>query len=158
RDPRATRTQPLRQRALGNELEFKFTRQHLTLELPVLANVRGQDFFHLACGEQNSHSETIYASVVADNSQALHAAVAQRRDQIFWNAAQPEPARSDRHVVVKQAVKRGGGVRINFAHVDEIWITITRITWTNRRQIEIRSRRDCARFWLEGNRIGCRMI
>ena len=52
--------------------------------------------------------------------QALRAAVAQRRDQIFRNAAQPEPARSDRHVVVKQPGKRGGGVRINFAHVEEI--------------------------------------
>ena len=71
RDPRATRTQPLRERALGNELEFKFTRQHLTFELLVLANVRGQDFFYLPCGEQNSHSETIDASVVADNGQAL---------------------------------------------------------------------------------------
>src|SRR5438445_13886871 len=120
RDPRATRTQPLRERALGNELEFKFTRQHLTLELLVLANVRGQDFFHLPCGEQNSHSETIDASVVANNGQALHAVVAQRRDQIFRNAAQPEPARSDRHVVLKQAVKRGGGVRINFVHAEEI--------------------------------------
>ena len=120
RDPRATRTQPLRERPLGNKLEFKFTRQDLTLKLLVLANIRGHHLFHLTCGQQNSHSETIDASVVADNGQALHAAVVQGRDQIFRNAAQSEPARSDRHVVVKQAVKRGGGVRINFAHVDEI--------------------------------------
>ena len=70
--------------------------------------------------EQHSDTEVIDASVVADNGHVLHADLADRRDQIFRNAAQPEPAGGDRHVVMKQAVKRGGGVRINFAHVEEI--------------------------------------
>ncbi len=33
------------------------------------------------------------------------AAVAQRRDQIFRDAAEPESARGDGHVVVEQAVE-----------------------------------------------------
>ncbi len=118
RDARAARAQPLGQRALRDELEFEFARQHLALELLVLADVGGHDFFHLPRGEQNAHAEAIHARVVADDGEAFHAAVVQGGDEIFRDAAQPEPAGGDRHVVVEQAVKRGLGVRVNFAHVE----------------------------------------
>jgi hypothetical protein len=42
----------------------------------------------------------------------------QRRDKILRDPAQPESARSDRHVVVKQAGQGGSGIRVNFAHVE----------------------------------------
>jgi hypothetical protein len=41
-------------------------------------------------------------------------------DQVLWNAAQSESAGGDGHVVVQQSIQRGGGVRINFAPVEEI--------------------------------------
>ncbi len=50
--------------------------------------------------------------------QCPHAAVAQRRDQILRDTAQPESARGDGHVVVQQAVERGRRIGVNFAHVE----------------------------------------
>ena len=120
RDARAARAQSFRQRALRNQLELEFAREHLPLELLVLAHIGSHHFFHLPRREQNAHPETIHARVVAHDGQSFHAAVVQRRDQILRDAAQPEAAGSDRHVVVQQAIERGLGVRINFAHVEEI--------------------------------------
>ena len=127
RDARAARAQPLGERALRDQLEFEFTRQHLALELLVLADVGGHHLFHLPGGEQNPHAEAIHARVVADDGEAFHAAVVQRGDEIFRNAAQPEPARSDRHVVVKQAGKRGLGVRSKLCSCGGNLTTITRM-------------------------------
>ena len=42
----------------------------------------------------------------------------QRGDEVFRDAAKPESARGDGHVVVEQAVERGLGVGVNFAHVE----------------------------------------
>src|SRR5207249_7496346 len=56
------------------------------------------------------------------STHSLHAAlpisVVQCGDEILRYAAQPEPACSDRHVVVEQAGKRSRGVGIDFAHVE----------------------------------------
>ena len=93
-------------------------RQHLALELLVLADVGSHDLFHLPGGEQNPHAEAIHARVVADDGETFHAAVVQCGDEIFRYAAQPESAGSDRHVVVEQAVERSLGVGVNFAHVE----------------------------------------
>ena len=51
RDSSAARAQPLGERALRDEFEIEFTRQHLALELLVLAHVGGDDFLHLAALE-----------------------------------------------------------------------------------------------------------
>src|SRR5438128_610296 len=59
-----------------------------------------------------------HARVIADNGEALGAAVAQGGDEILRYAAQPEAARSDRHVIVEQAVKRSRGGGVDFAHVE----------------------------------------
>ena len=117
RDARAARAQPLGQRALRNQLEFEFTGQHLALELLVLAHVGGHDLLHLPGGEQNAHAEAVHAGIVADDGEAFHAAVVQCGDEILRDAAESEPARGDRHVVVEQAGQRGLGVGVNFAHV-----------------------------------------
>ena len=92
--------------------------EHLALELLVLADVGSHDLFHLPGGEEHAHAEAIHARVVADDGEAFHPAVVQGGDQIFRNAAEPEPAGGDRHVVVEQAVERRLGVGVNFAHVD----------------------------------------
>jgi hypothetical protein len=106
RDARAAGAQSLGQRSLRNELEFQFARQHLALEFLVLPNIRGHDLFHLPGGEQNAHAEAIYARIVAHDGEAFHAAVMQRGDEVFRNAAQSEPTRGDGHVVVEQAGQR----------------------------------------------------
>ncbi len=110
RDPRAARAQPLGECALRDELQFEFTRQHLALELLVLADVRSHDLFHLSGGEQNPHAKAIHARVVADDGEAFHAARVQRGDEVLRYAAQPEPARGNRHVVVEQAGQGRSGV------------------------------------------------
>ena len=94
--------------------------EHLAFEFLVLADVGSHDFFHLPGGEQNAHAETIHARVVADDGQAFHAAVVQGGDEILRDAAQPEAARGDRHVVVQQAGQGRLGVGVNFAHVEKI--------------------------------------
>jgi hypothetical protein len=48
-------------------------------------------------------------------------------DQVFGDAAQPEPSSSNRHVVVKQTPKGCLGVRKNFRHVRKNLTTITRL-------------------------------
>ncbi len=118
RDTCAACAQSLGERALRNELQFEFTRQHLALELLVLADVRSHDLFHLPRSEQNPHAETIHARIVADDGEAFNAALVQGGDEILGYAAQSEPARSNRHVVVEQAGKRSRGVGINFVHVE----------------------------------------
>ena len=118
RDARAARAQPLGECALRDEFEFEFARQHLALELFVLADVGGHHLLHLPGGEQNPHAEAIHARVVADDGEAFHAAVVQCGDEIFRDAAEPESARGDCHVVVQQAGQRRRGVGVNFAHVE----------------------------------------
>ncbi len=118
RDARAAGAQPLSQCALRDELEIEFARQHLAFELLVLADVGGHDFLHLPGGEENAHAEAIHARVVPDDCEAFHPAVVQGGDEIFRDTAEPEPARGDRHVVVKKAGQRGLCVGVNFAHVE----------------------------------------
>src|SRR5206468_3956215 len=69
-----------------------------------------------SCRQQNSHAEVIHASVVAHDREAPDATRVQGGDEILRYPAQAKSSGSDRHVVVKQAVKRSLGVRIDFAH------------------------------------------
>ena len=119
-DSCAACAQSFGQCALWNQFEFQFTRQHLPLELLVLADVRRHHFFYLARRQQNSHPEVIHAGVVADNREAFDAAVVQRGDEILRNPTQPESACSDGHVVVKQALKRSHRVRVDFVHAKKL--------------------------------------
>ena len=50
---------------------------------------------------------------------SLYAAVMQGRDQVLRDAAEPEPAGGDGHVVVEQAVESRLCIGVNFAHVEE---------------------------------------
>src|SRR4029077_15980974 len=69
---------------------------------------------------QNSHAEIINAGVVAYDRETFHTARVQSGDEILRYPAQPESAGSDRHVVVKQAVQRSLGVRVDFAHLERL--------------------------------------
>ena len=109
-DARAARAQPLGECALRDEFEFEFAAEHLAFEFLVLADVGSHHLFYLPGGEQNPHAEAIHARVVADDGEAFHAAVVQCGDEIFRYAAEPEPARGDCHVVVKQAGQRSRGI------------------------------------------------
>jgi hypothetical protein len=82
----------LGQRALGCELQLQFAGQVLALELLVLAHVAGNHLLDLARLEQLAQAETVDTGVVGDDGQVFDAAVAQRVDQRFGNAAQAEAA------------------------------------------------------------------
>ena len=116
RDAGAAGAEFFRQRALRRELQFELSGQHLALELLVLADVGGDHLLHLARLQQQPHAEVVHARVVAGDGEALHAAFHQRGDQVLGNAAQPEAAGGDGHVVLQQAGQGRFRVRIHFAH------------------------------------------
>ena len=123
RDPRAARAQLLRQRSLRDQLQLELAREHLPLELLVLADIRRDHLLHLPRLQQQTHAETIHARIVAHDGEPFHAAVDQRRDQVLGDAAETEASRGDRHVVVEQTGERGLGVGKNFAHEERTLTT-----------------------------------
>ena len=70
--------------------------------------------------EQQAHAEIVHAGVVADDRQALDAAVHQRLDEILGNPAQAETARGDGHVVSQETLEGGRGARLDFGHLREV--------------------------------------
>ncbi len=115
-DSRSAGAQLLGERALRRELQFQLAREHLPLELPVLAHVGGDHLAHLAAREQQAHAEIVDARVVADDREPPDAAVDERLDQILRDAAQPESAGRDRHVVAQQALQRFLRIRVDLLH------------------------------------------
>ena len=113
----AAGAQLLGERALRRQLQLELARQHLALELLVLADVGGDHLRDLPGLEQQTHAEIVHAGVVADDGQALDAALHQRLDQVLGNAAQAEAAGGDRDVVPHEPLEGGGGGRIHFLHL-----------------------------------------
>ncbi len=161
RDSRAARAQPLGQRALRDQLQIEFTREHLALEFLVLAYVGGHHLLHLPRRQQHAHAEAIHARVVADDGEPLHATVVQCGDEIFRDAAKPEAARGDRHVVVKQAIQGRLGIGVNFAHVEaksnhgfHEWARMNCRPWRSTHHRRVRDRNgDHARHRRDGTAI-----
>src|SRR6185436_10870244 len=67
RDAGAAGAQFLGEGSLRRELQVELAREHLALELLVLADVRGDDLLHLPGLEQQAHAEVVHAGVVADD-------------------------------------------------------------------------------------------
>src|SRR5207245_1259546 len=86
------------------------------LEFLVLAHIGGDHLLHLAGLEQQAHAEIVDAGVVADDREALNAAVLERGDEILRDSAQAEAAGSDGDVVAQQPLQGGSGVGINLFH------------------------------------------
>ena len=63
--------------------------------------------------QQDAEAEAVDAAIVGDDGEILHPMRADRRDQVFGNAAQAEAAGHDGHAVEKQAFQRFGGVFAN---------------------------------------------
>ena len=101
----------------GVSCELELARQHLALELLVLADVGGDHLRDLPGLEQQPHAEVVHAGVVADDREALGAAVHQRLDEVLGNAAQAEAAGGDRDVVPHEPLEGGGGAWIHFLHL-----------------------------------------
>ncbi len=120
RDAGAAGAQLLGERSLRRELQVELAREHLALELLVLADVRGDDLLHLPGLEQEAHAEIVHAGVIAGDGQALDLALDQRLDEVLGDAAQPETARGDEHVVAQQSLQGGSGVWIDLFH----WIPL----------------------------------
>src|SRR2546430_383773 len=112
----AARAQLLSQRALRRQLQVELARQHLALELLVLAYIGGDHLLNLARLEEQAHAEIVDARIVADDGKAFDAAADQCLDEILRDPAQPEAARGDRHVVAQHSLERRGGVWIYLFH------------------------------------------
>ena len=70
-----------------------------------------------------SNATAALAGLLHDNMTIAAGGFGQCGDEILRYAAQPESARSDRHVVVEQAGKCSRGVWVNFAHMERDLIT-----------------------------------
>jgi hypothetical protein len=116
RDAGTTGAQPFGQRALGCELQLQFTGQVLAFELLVLAHVAADHLLDLARVEQLAQAEPVDAGVVADDGEVLDAAVMQRVDQRFRNAAQAEAANGHQLAVLDDTVQRRSGTGIDLVH------------------------------------------
>ena len=125
RNAGATGADAFRQRALRVELDLQLAGQVLLGEGRVLADVGTDHLPHLPRLQQQAEPHVIDAGVVGDDGQVLHPAVADRLDQRRGDAAQPEPARHDRHAVAQQA--RQGRFRIRENLVDRHALPPTRI-------------------------------
>jgi hypothetical protein len=101
------------------ELELELTSKILTLELLVLAHVRGKHLLDLPPFQQASKTELIGTGVVRDHSQPAHAAVSQCIDQILWNAAQTKAAAHHGDTVTDHIFESGAcrAVNLGAGHV-----------------------------------------
>ena len=68
----------------------------------------------LAAVEQLAEAPAVDAAIVADDREALNAALDDGVDQVLGNPAQPEAAGDDRHVVVQKAGERVTGAGTYF--------------------------------------------
>ena len=123
-DAGAAGPQLLRQRPLGGELQLQLAGQVLALELLVAPHVGGDHLPDLAAMEQRPEAELIHPAIVADDGEAALAALAQRLDKLFGNAAQAEDPRGDGDVVLHQIAKGGLGAGINLVHkyLSALWL------------------------------------
>jgi hypothetical protein len=90
---------PLGERPLRVEFQLQLAGQIQLGEQLVLADVGADHLPDLPAGQQHAQPEVVDAAVVGDHGQVLDARVADRRDQVLRDAAQPEAARHDRHAV-----------------------------------------------------------
>src|SRR3546814_2222535 len=92
RDAGPAGTQALGQGALRVEFEFELSGQELPLEFLVLAHVGRNHLLDLPGPQQLAEAEAVYAGIVGDHGQALHAGVAPPGAQSPGDAAQADAA------------------------------------------------------------------
>ena len=116
RDAGAGGPHPLGKRPLRHQLDFDLAAQELALELLVLADVGGDHLLDLPGAQEQAGAEVVHAGVVADDGEAPGAAVVERANQVFWNAADAEPAHHDGRAIGHE---RHGGfcARQDLVHV-----------------------------------------
>ena len=103
RDAGAAGAAALGQGALGIELDLQFAGQELLGEGLVLADIGRDHLPDLARLQQHAQADIVDAGIVGDHGQALDAAVPDRLDQSFRNAAKAEAAGHDRHIVFQDS-------------------------------------------------------
>ena len=122
----------LGERALGIELDLQLAGQELPGEGLVLADIGRDHLPDLARLQQHAQADIVDAGIVGDHGQALHAAVPDRLDQSFRNAAQAEAAGHDRHVIEKQSFKGTLGVGMDFLHAIILPFSLTSFYFLSR--------------------------
>jgi hypothetical protein len=84
----------------------------------VLAYIGRQHLLDLTVGQHQPHAVVVAADVVADHGKFADAGIAQGDDQIFRNAAQPEPARHHGHSIEDHIGERARGIANNLGFQD----------------------------------------
>ena len=107
---------PLRQRALGAELDLELAGEELAFELLVFAHIAADHLLHLLGAQQLADPFIIDPGIVAGEGEVLNPAVANRVEQSFGDAAKAETSAGDQHVVLEHAVECGGGIGVEFLH------------------------------------------
>ena len=92
------------ERTLRIELKLKLAIKILALKLFVLAYIGGNHLLDLTVLKQEPKAEPVYASIVGNDGQVLHARLANGFDKKFWNAAQTKSAGHNSHPIEQQTV------------------------------------------------------
>ncbi len=106
RDAGAAGADALGQRALRVEFDLQLVREILLRERLVLADIGRDHLLDLPGVEQQAEADAVDARIVGHDGQVLHAGIADRQDQRFGDAAQPEAPGHDQHAVLQQAGER----------------------------------------------------
>src|SRR5690606_20361219 len=116
RNARAAGAAAFGERALRTEFDLQFARQILPFELLVLADIGGDHLPDLPRAEQLAEPFAVDAGVVARDGEVPDPRIADRVDQPFGDAAQPETARANLHAVEQKPVERSRGVGVSLVH------------------------------------------
>src|SRR5438105_7104214 len=90
RNAGASGTNTLGKRSLRHKLEIELLCENQVFQKLVLADIRSNMALDLTGLEQQPQSPVIDPDVIADGSKVLHPSAYHRRNQIFWDATQPE--------------------------------------------------------------------
>ena len=90
RDARATRPAALGERPLRNQVHLELARQHLALELVVLADVAGDHLPDLLALQQQAEPKVVHSGVIGDAGQTRHAKPNELVDAVLGDSAQAE--------------------------------------------------------------------
>ena len=96
-DARTTGAAALGQRALGNQVHFQFSTEHLAFKLVVLTDVGADHFADLALLQEQTQAKIIHPGVVRDARQIVDFQPHQFGNAALGNATQSEAAQHERH-------------------------------------------------------------
>jgi hypothetical protein len=101
RNTSASGAQPLRERPLRIQFHLQFPAQNQLFKELVFANIRRDHFLDLPLLEQKADAKIVDPGVVAHDGEVFRAFASNGSDEVFRDAAEPEPAHEYRSAVSK---------------------------------------------------------